>query len=94
MILTMANRSKLRGYYWGIDRVGKVVSVSEISEGNSVYLVLDFRRHRVKQGRTAQAEVRIVYGLSDVRFVHVNDLDTEIEKKIIAELEEKAKQTR
>ena len=92
----MAKTSQYRGYYLGIDPNGGVQRVSEYFESGGVKLSLMtddavLIDHHVMNGRQAKSEVVIVYGLRDVEFVSVAMEDSELEKRIAARVEEKAK---
>ncbi|MBS8227106.1 hypothetical protein [Vannielia litorea] len=91
----MAKGSTYRGQYWGIDRNGKVATVSEYYEDGGIILRMmnhdaAIIQHAVMPGRQARSEVIIVFGLKEITFVASSMANSEFEASVREQLEAKA----
>ncbi len=81
----MAKSASYRGVYWGINRQGKVDCVYESFAKGAASLHHHGTTHPVMPGHMSQSEVIIVFGLTDVQYVHGSVMGSEMEKQIIAD---------
>jgi hypothetical protein len=84
------------GTFYGIKN-GKIYSVQQTAERDGIWLSgfsenNHHIRHGVMKGRTAQNEIVVVFGLSDIEFVHAGlseDRSKQVIEKLKKILEEK-----